>query len=128
MRAAFAALALCAAPAAAQEAAPRYLVEGIFASYAAQSLAVACPTLSIDPVAMRDLAQDTLGRFQAEGGTRGDERQRLEATEPEMQVLREAFLARHGLAEGAPAEEACAAGRTEMEEGSAIGALLVEVE
>jgi hypothetical protein len=44
-----------------------------------------------------------------------------------LAAARQAFLDRHGLAEGAPPAAACAAGRAEIAAESAIGGLLIEV-
>ncbi|MBM2576196.1 hypothetical protein JQC91_07750 [Jannaschia sp. Os4] len=124
------ALLLCATPAMAQEPAPSpdYFVEGVVASAAAQAVALACPTLSVDLGAAARLSEDVLARLTADGFDPQNLLARMEDPQPAIAALQDAFLARHGLAEGAPSEVACAAGRTELEEGSAIGALLLEVD
>ena len=45
----------------------------------------------------------------------------------DIQARQEAFVAKHGLAEGASTEAVCAAARAEMADGTDIGTYLVEV-
>ena len=123
-------LVLLGAPVAAQETvpAPVYFVEGVFASATAQAVALACPTLSVDPRAAAALSGGILARLTEDGFDPDNLLQRMEDPAPAIAALQDAFLARHGLAEGAASELACAAGEAEIAEESAVGDLLVEVE
>ena len=124
-----AALAL-ALPAVAQDRvpAPRYFVETAMETSTAQVLAVNCPTLSIDPVAMARRSEVALKRLTDDGFTPENLMERMEDPSAEIAVLQDAFVAKHGLSDGADQNTVCAAGKAEIAEGSAIGALLLEVE
>ena len=128
MRAAL--LILLGAPAAAQGTvpAPDYFVEGVYASATAQAVALACPGLSVDLHAAARLSDDILARLSADGFDPENLLTRMADPAPAIAALQDAFLARHGLADGAASEVACAAGAAEIAEDSAVGGLLVEVE
>ena len=117
------------APAVAQPADPvSDFADAVFAATAAQAVALACPTLSLDFVAASRLSDRTLGAL----GDAGVD----PATLPDhpsdpygaIAAAQDAFRARHGLVDGADAGVVCAAGAAEIADRSGIGILLVEVE
>jgi hypothetical protein len=111
----------------AAEPAPDYFVAGAFETSTAQAIARSCTTLSIDPVASTALTDELLARLAADGLTPDTILERMDDPSAEIAVLQAGFLARHGLADGAPEGEVCAAGRREIAEGTPIGALLTPV-
>ncbi|MEM7488733.1 MAG: DUF5333 family protein [Pseudomonadota bacterium] len=124
-------LALCmavAAPAAADPLpAPDYFVASAFETSTAQAIALSCSNLSVDPAAVARHSDDVMTALAADGFTAENVSERMADPSGAIATLQAAFLARHDLAEGAPEEAVCAAGRREMAEGSALGALLTEV-
>ncbi|CTQ49634.1 DUF5333 family protein [Jannaschia donghaensis] len=125
-----AALVLIAAPAAAQDRrpAPEIFVTSAMATSTAQILAVNCPVLSINPGAMRTETDRVLDALDADGFTPETMTDAMEDPSDRIAVLQDAFLAKHDLADGATSDAVCAAGLREISEGTAIGALLLEVE
>lgn len=118
-----------AAPAAAQETvpAPDYFVETAMDTSTAQIVAVNCPTLSIDPVAMSQRTEATIAALEADGFTPENLATRMEDPSEAIGVLQNAFRARHGLSDDVTEAAVCAAGKREIAEGTALGELLVEV-
>ncbi|TFL20227.1 DUF5333 family protein [Jannaschia formosa] len=123
-------LLLTALPAAAQELRPipGYFVEAAMQTSTANVLAVHCGRLSVDPVAAAQLSDRVLSRLNEEGITPRILAEETEDPTAAIAALQDAFVAKHGLADGAPEEAVCAAGLAEIAEGTGIGALLVEVE
>lgn len=120
---------LLAAPAAAQELrpAPDYFVETAMETSTANILAVNCPRLSINLGVVAQRSAATLDRLTAEGFTPRILAEEMEDPTEAIAVLQDAFTARHGLTDGAPEADVCAAGLAEMEAETGIGTLLVEV-
>lgn len=107
--------------------APDYFVATAFELQAAQAVALACPTLSIDPLAMGRRTEEALSRLTEDGFTPETIETAMEDPTEAIAALQDAFLAEHDLADGASPGTVCAAGRAERAAGSPIGALLVEV-
>jgi hypothetical protein len=125
----FVLLAAAAGPVAAQQvAAPDYFVASAFETSTAQALARSCTTLSIDPVAMAAHTDDVLARLDADGLAPDTLLDRMEDPSKAIATLQAEFVERHGLSDGAPEAAVCAAGRDEIERGSALGDLLTEVD
>ena len=107
--------------------APDYFVEAAVASTTAQQIARACERLSLDPPKVQAMTAEVLLRLQADkfdieradGGM-------LESAE-KFSAAQMAFLEKHNLEGQITAEVICAAGKREMEEGTAIGRLLIAV-
>lgn len=128
-RAVLLACALGALPALAEELrpAPDHFVQTAFATTTAQALALACPTLSFEILRAAQESGRVMGLLAQEGFDPERLSEQMIDPAPRFAELRAAFLEKHGLADGAPAEAVCAAGRAEIAEGSAIGGYLVEV-
>lgn len=128
IRAAIIACALCATPAWADlRPAPGYFLDAIVATSTAQQLALSCPEVSIDPVIIGKASGAVLTQLEADGfDVNAADMGMLDAS-ADIQARQEAFVAKHGLAEGASTEAVCAAARAEMADGTDIGTYLVEV-
>ncbi len=120
--------ALCASPAWAElRPAPGYFLDAIVATSTAQQLALSCPGVSIDPVAVSRGTDDVLIRLETDGfDVNSDDMGMLDAS-TEIQERQDAFLTKHALSNGAEADDVCAAARVEMAEGTQIGTYLMEV-
>jgi len=107
--------------------APEYFLQMVLATTTAQQLALACPSLSFEIVSASRDSGAVLSQLEADGFD-GDllEEQMVDPT-PIFEARQAAFLAKHGLTEGAAQERVCAAGVAEIADGSAIGTYLVEV-
>ena len=106
--------------------APDYFLTAIVASTTAQSLAVMCPELSVDPAKAFKTSETVMERLLADGFDADDPVSDMAPADDALAARQDAFMQKHDLV-GAPASKACDAGRAEMAEGSAIGQLLVEV-
>jgi hypothetical protein len=121
---------LAAAPAAAQDLppAPDYFVRAVFETTTAQSLALACPTLSFELRAaslhggevMARLAQDGFDTSSAQGIA-------VSGFEEALEALRAPFVARHDLEADPSNENACRAGMAEIAAGTGIARFLLAV-
>jgi len=107
--------------------APDYFLDAIVATSTAQELARACPTVSIDPVVLGNASGDVLSQLEEDGFDVLADDLGMEDTGPGIKLRQDAFVAKHGLANGAETEAVCAAARSEMAEGTQIGTYLVEV-
>lgn len=97
------------------------------ASTTAQALALACATISVNPVALQAVTTDILQRLEADGfDVSRSEAGMLPSTEA-FDARQQEFLTKHGLSDTATPDAACAAAEAEMAEGSAIGTLLLTV-
>ena len=121
---------LLAVPATAQELrpAPDYFVEAAMWMTTANILAVNCRTLSVDSAAAAQLSGEVLDRLTQDGFSPQTLPQEMEDPSGAIAVLQDAFVARHGLTDGASQEAVCDAGLAEIGEATGIGALLLEVE
>ena len=128
MRALATLLATTVAASAEQVPAPDYFVATVVETSTAQQLALSCPTLSIDPVKAARRTEDVLTRLSEDGFTPENLETRMADPAEAIAALQNAFLAKHQLADGASTEAVCAAGKAEIAEDSAIGALLLEVD
>lgn len=107
---------------------PEYFVATAMETSTAQVLAISCPTLSVDLGAMARRTETALNQLTEDGFTPETLEQKLEDPTDAIAERQDAFMAKHGLETGAEQSAVCAAGRAEIEEGTAIGALLLEVE
>ena len=123
---AFAALVVAAPAMADTRPMPDYFVSALVATSAAQALALSCKELSVDPVAVVKASEGLLNKLEADGFDPIDPIAGMESGEARLTDAQTAFMDKHQL-EGATSEVVCAAGRSEISEGSEIGALLVEV-
>lgn len=119
-------------PAAAQETdarvpPPEGYIETTVDLMAAQALARACPTLSVNPIAAQRRSEEVVERLTEAGIDADNISTRMEDPTEAIVAGRDAFLERTGLADGAPPEAACAAGQGEVEAGTGVGGLLVEL-
>lgn len=107
---------------------PQYFVDTAFETSTAQALALSCATLSVDLGAMARRTEGTLQQLTDDGFTPDNLSARMADPTDAIAALQTAFMAKHGLADGAPETAVCAAGRAEIAEGTPVGALLLEVE
>ncbi len=123
-----AAAALCAAAPAMADTRPmpEYFVSALVATSAAQALALSCPELSVDPVAVVKASEGLMTKLEADGFDLNDPSAQMESGEAELTKAQTAFMDKHQL-EGASGEAVCTAGRSEISQGTEIGTLLVEV-
>ena len=117
----------CATPVAAEDLrpAPEYFVDALFATSMAQALAEICEDLGLNFPQMQ-VTFDTLNtQLSADGFDTEEPFKDMQDMTGQVHQRQSAFLEKHPI-EGATPDEACAAARSEMAEGSAIGALLME--
>lgn len=113
----------CAAPLAADTAAPEYYLDAIFAASTAERLAEFCSRIDVDLVASVQASNALLSQLEGDG-IEGNAVFELSGIEAGVGARQAAFVARHGL--DAPDEgRICAAADAEIMAESAIGALLV---
>ncbi|WP_394196286.1 DUF5333 family protein [Litoreibacter albidus] len=105
---------------------PDYFVSALVATSAAQALALSCPTISVDPVAVVKASEVLLSQLEADGFDANDPSADMESGEDRLSEAQAAFMDKHQL-EGASGEAVCDAGRAEISQKTDIGALLVEV-
>lgn len=118
--------AVLAAPAMAEvKPAPQYFVDALFASTAAQQVALFCPSLSIEPIAAQNQSETILAKLDQDGFDTTQEDLGMADISDTVAGLSTAFMARHGL-DGVGADKVCDAGRAEIADASYIGALLIE--
>ncbi|SFJ28536.1 DUF5333 family protein [Jannaschia pohangensis] len=129
MRRGLIALACVASPALAQDQVPPpdYFVTSAMETSTAQILAVNCATISINPGAMSRASEIVLDQLEQDGFTPENLVTRMADPSDAIGALQDAFLSKHGLADGATEDLVCAAAAREIEEGTGIGALLLEV-
>ena len=128
MRFILAALACLATPVLAQERpAPDYFLDAVLAMDTSQRLAVSCPAVSVNPAAAAKYSQDVLDRLTADGFDLSVPGMGMESAEAPLAARQQAFMAKHGLSDGAAQDVVCAAARAEIAEGTQIGQLLIEV-
>lgn len=124
-----AAMAICTTGVFAQDrpVAPDYYINGVFATSMAQQIALACPTLSVNPATSSTLSGNVLGRLEEDGF---DITQLDFDTQVGQQALDQRiaeFAERTGLQSGALTATVCLAGRREIEAQTDVGRLLLEV-
>ncbi|MGB3407366.1 MAG: DUF5333 family protein [Jannaschia sp.] len=124
------AFAVAAGPALAQQAvpAPEYFVTTVMETSTAQILAVNCSTLSVNPAEMAKRTDSVLQRLTEDGFEQETLVDQMQDPTEAIAALQDAFVARHGLRDGADQATVCAAGKVEIAEGTGIGALLLEVD
>lgn len=105
---------------------PDYFVSALVATSAAQALALSCNELSVDPVAVVKASEVLLTKLEADGFDPTDPSAQMESGEARLTEAQKAFMDKHQL-EGASGEAVCAAGRSEISQGTEIGTMLVEV-
>ncbi len=110
--------------AAAQQAAPDYYIEALFTVSTAEQVASFCPEVGLDIDHANMAAESVIVRLSAEGIS-GDQITTLTGVETAIADLQAAFVARHDLEDPNEAK-LCAAARSEMGAGTAIGAYFVE--
>ena len=103
-------------------------MDSVVASTAAQALAQACDTVSLDPPKMQAMTTDILQRLQEDGFDVSRPDAGMLPSNEKFAAQQKAFLQKHGLDTAPTAEKACAAALIEIAEGSGIGDLLVEVD
>ncbi|WP_298257145.1 DUF5333 family protein [uncultured Litoreibacter sp.] len=105
---------------------PDYFVSALVATSAAQSLALSCAELRVDPLAVIQASEALQMKLEADGFNSKDPFVDMESGEAQLTKAQQVFADKHQL-ETASGEAVCAAGRSEISQGSDIGALLVEV-
>lgn len=105
---------------------PDYFVGALVATSAAEAVALSCPQLSIDPVAVVKSSETLLSQLETDGFNVSNPSVEMESGDDKLAAAQQVFMDKHAL-EGASSEVVCAAGRAEIADGSAIGLLLVEV-
>ncbi|SHE46180.1 hypothetical protein BDE40_1663 [Litoreibacter halocynthiae] len=105
---------------------PDYFVSALVATSAAQALALSCAELSVDPVAIVKASEKLFTQLEEDGFDPSDPSAGMDNGDAELGAAQQAFMDKHQL-DGAGSELVCAAGRSEMSEGTEIGLLLVEV-
>lgn len=121
------AVAICVAgSAAAETVAPDYYLDALFAVSTAERLAQFCPDVDVSLEAANSASELLLSRL-ATDGIVGDALTELSGVEAGVGSRQAAFMERHALA--APStNDICAAAFSEIDEGSALGQLLVASE
>lgn len=107
--------------------APDYYIDGVFAASMAQQIALACPTLSVNPVATSTLSSGVLARLESEGYDITNLDFDVRAGQQALDQRVTAFGERTGLQSGALTETVCLAGQREIKAGSDVGKLLLTV-
>lgn len=103
---------------------PDYFVDALVATSTAQAVALSCPKLSVNPIAVVQASDALLEQLQADGVDVADPSSSFLPGDDKLAAAQAAFMDKHTL-EGAGADAVCAAGRAEIDEGTAIGQLLV---
>lgn len=104
---------------------PDYFVAALVSTSAAQAVALSCPTISVNPVAAVQASQVLLDQLEADGVDVSDPAADFLPGDDKLAAAQSAFMDKHQL-EGANADAVCDAGRAEIAEATAIGALLLE--
>lgn len=104
---------------------PDYFVDALVATSAAQALALSCPDISVNPVAAVQASDKLLIQLQKDGVDVSDPTSSFLPGEEKLAAAQADFMKKHDL-DGAGQEAVCAAGRSEIAESTAVGALLVE--
>ncbi|MDU8945880.1 DUF5333 family protein [Ovoidimarina sediminis] len=107
--------------------APDYFVEAVVASTTAQQIARACEALSLDPPRVQAMTGAVLQRLLDDGFDLERPDGGMKESQDKFAAEQVKFMAKHGLEGAISSEMICAAGTAEIEEGTAIGALLIAV-
>jgi len=105
--------------------APDYFVHALFTTSMADTLAQICDVLTLNQTALQAVYDDLDVRLAADGFDNRKPFQQMEDMTGQVHQLQSSFLDKHPI-DGATPEEACAAARSEMAEGTEIGTLLKE--
>ncbi len=105
--------------------APDYFVEAVVASTTAQQIARACDTLSLDPPKVQNMTAEILRRLQDDGFDIERADGGMLESQEKFAAEQVKFMAKHDLQGIISSDMICAAGQIEIEEGTAIGGLLV---
>lgn len=105
---------------------PDYFAEALVSISAAQAIAQACPSITVNPVNAVKSSEDLITRLADDGFDSNDPASGMQPGDAKIAELQTVFLEKHGLSEGAAADAACAAGKSEIAQNSAIGRLLLE--
>jgi hypothetical protein len=105
--------------------APDYFVFALFSTSMADTLAQICGELALDQAALQAVYDDLDVRLTADGFDNRKPFQQMEDMTGQVHQLQSEFLDKHPI-DGASPEEACAAARSEIADGSEIGTLLKE--
>ena len=105
--------------------APDYFVFALFSTSMADTLAQICGELALDQEALQAVYDDLDVRLTADGFDNREPFQQMEDMTGQVHQLQSVFLDKHPI-DGASPEEACAAARSEMADGTEIGTLLKE--
>ena len=108
--------------------APDYFLDAVIEISTAQSLALSCTEVSVNPAAMALATDQLIDRLVADGFDINAEGLGMADSSDGLAARQDAFLARHGLANGAGEAAVCAAAEAEMAAQSGIGGLLLAVE
>ena len=105
---------------------PDYFAEALVSISAAQAIAQACPSITVNPVNAVKSSEDLITRLTEDGFDPADPASAMQPGDEKIASLQSSFLERHNLTQGAGSEAACAAGQAEIAQNSAIGGLLLE--
>lgn len=108
--------------------APEYFLDAVIATSTAQTLALSCDAVSLNPVNTAQLSQRVLVQLEADGFDTSREDLGMADASDALAERQDAFVEKHGLNTDAGEDSVCAAAEAEIDEGSAIGKLLLALD